>query len=127
MPEPFDSLAEFIPQLSQIMTAQVLHLDSFQIVPDTLIGIQVRRIAGQQFQLYAFGGAVTQEVLDGLRAVGRQLVPDDQEFAGDMVQQVLQKADDIVTVKGFILLHGVQLSLWGNRADHRQMFPVRIA
>lgn len=44
-----------------------------------------------------------QEVLDGLGAVNRRAVPDDEEFAGDVMQQMAQEAHNIRAFVGALL------------------------
>jgi hypothetical protein len=82
--EPFFGAAQGQRQLSQVMAAEIAEFNALQVVPDALVRIQLRRVPRQLLQVQPSGGAVTQEVLDGLAAVNRRAIPDDQELAGDL-------------------------------------------
>ena len=51
----------------------------------------------------------------------RRPVPDDQEFAGDVAQQMLEEADDVRALVGPLLHQHQQLPGRGDAADDRQM------
>ena len=70
--------------LGEIMATQVLHLNMFQVVPDTLIGVQVRGIAGQTHQMNTLSAPVSQKVFDRLSAMSGQPIPDDEQLARDV-------------------------------------------
>jgi len=87
--------AEFEPQLGQVIAAQVPQFDPLQHIPDAFIGIQLRRVGGQLFQPDAGCTALGEEVFDYLSAVNRRAIPDDQQLARDVPQQVLEEANHI--------------------------------
>lgn len=55
------------------------------------------------------GRALSEEVLYGLSPLGGQPIPNEQQFAGNMAQQVTQKVHDSRTIKGRVLDHHIQL------------------
>ena len=81
VPQPLCGLAQFGAKLRQITTADVLEFDSLEVVPDTLIRVQIGCIAGQAFQMDALGSTTGQKVLDDLTAMDGRAIPDDQQLA----------------------------------------------
>lgn len=112
---------EFLPELSEVPTAAILEFDALQSVPDALGWVQVRRIAGQPFEMQPCGRAGCQEVFDRLTFVDRSAIPDDEDFAADLAQQLAQKAhDSLVHIRLFLLLQE-QTPVEGEPADDREM------
>ena len=99
----------------------------FQIVPDPLIWIQVRCIPWEAFQPEPCGGASGQKVFDGLTAMNRGAVPDNEQLALDGGLQLLQKGDDGSAVVSFGLHRQVELTRRCNGADHRVMITSELA
>ncbi len=64
--QPFLGFAQFAAQMIKVVTTDVPELDPFEVLPDALVGVEIRRIAGQAFQVNTFGSATGQEVFDGL-------------------------------------------------------------
>ena len=83
------------------------------------IRVQIGCIAGQPFQAKPLRTTIGQEVLDGLASVDRRAVPDHQQFAGDVTQQVLQKADHIRATESTLLCHQQQGAVYCDAADGR--------
>lgn len=71
VPQASGSFPQFIAQFIQVMAAQVLHLDLFQITPNAFVGVQIRRVARQAFQVDTLGCTLTQKILDRLTVMGR--------------------------------------------------------
>ena len=121
-----DGFAQFILEFLQVMTAQVLHLNVLEIVPYPFIGVEFRGITRQLRQIQLFRATLAQKVLDRAAAVSGQAIPDDQQLATDVTREVLQKLHDGLAIKRLLPRHGVQFAFRRNRADHRQMLPVRV-
>ena len=105
------------------MTTKIAQFDILQIVPDAFIGIQIRGIAGQTLQVNPSGGSIAQEFFHHLSPVSRKPIPDDQELALNVPQQMLEKAHNMGPTKRLFLNARVQFPLWRHRADRREMFP----
>jgi hypothetical protein len=86
--------AQGVPQFGQVMTTQVAKLHRLQVVPDAFVRVQLRRITGQTFQVKAVGSALSKEVLNRLSMMGGQSIPNEQQLARNLAQQVTQKAHD---------------------------------
>lgn len=108
-------------QLAQVAAAEVAQLDALEIVPDALVGVQLRRVAGQLLQLQASGSTGAQKVLDGLAAMDRRPIPDDQQLATEFAQQHAQKAHHIVRVIGSLLGLHEQATVGGDATDGGEM------
>lgn len=80
-----------------------------EIVPDPFVGIQVRCIGRQACQVDASRGTVGQELAKGLAAMDGGAIPDDQQLARDLLEQQLEKGDDIIAIKGLVLHAQVEL------------------
>ena len=121
--EPLNSLFQFGVQVLKVKTNQIAQLNAFQIAPDALIGIQFWSIAGQLFQPDTLRRPGAEKVLDCTAAVRGNAIPDHQELARNVIQQVLQKTHYIWPLEGMILDHQVKLACRGNRADRREVIP----
>jgi hypothetical protein len=113
--------SEVASEMSEGLTADVAQFDALEVAPDALVRVEVRRVAGELLQADAVGAALGQKVLDGLAAMDRRAIPDHQELAGDMAQQVLEEAHDIRALVGVVLHEHQQAALGGDPADDRQM------
>jgi hypothetical protein len=69
----------------------------FQIAPHIFDGVEIRRIARQAFQLEPLRTTTRQELLDDPAEMDRRAVPDHQDLAWDVLQQMLQKAHHCLT------------------------------
>ena len=121
MTEACSREAEMASKVSEILAADVPQFDALEVVPDPFIGIEVRGVPRELFQADAVGAALRQEVLDRLAAMDRSAVPDDQDLAGDVTQEVLEEAHDIRARVGVVLHQHEQAPLRRDAADDRQV------
>src|SRR5215208_4368497 len=56
----------------------------------------------------------------------RRAVPDDEQLARNLAQQMPQEADHVRTLEGALLLHHQELALQSDGADHRQMIARKV-
>src|SRR5579871_879294 len=94
MAQAGDGQAELPLELREIMADEVAQLDALEMLPDAFVRIHLRRIAWQALQQQTLALLGSEEVLHRLRAVNRGAVPQDQQLALDLPQQVAQKAHD---------------------------------
>src|SRR5215831_14654286 len=92
--------AELALELGDVVTASVAQLDPLPVAPDPLIRVHVRRVAGEGLEGEAPGRAPGQEILDDLAAMDRGAVPDDQELAREVAQQVPEEAHHVRALEG---------------------------
>ena len=121
MAETGSGKAEVTSEMSEVLAADVAQLDALEVVPDALVRIQFWGVAGEPLQADALGSTLGQEVLDRLAAMDRSAVPDDQELAGDVAQEVLEEAHDIRALVGVVLHQHEQAPLRRDAADGRQV------
>ena len=112
---------ELAAQVGEVLAADVAQLDVLQVGPDALIRVQVGGVAGELLQADPSGASLGQEVLDRLAAMDRSAVPDDQELAGDVAQEVLEEAHDIRALVGVVLHQHEQAPRRRDAADDRQV------
>src|SRR5215212_1124140 len=119
-------LAQLDLQLREALAAEVLQLHILQMLPDPLLGVEIGRVAGQLLQLQPPGRPASQKIFDRSTAMYRRSVPDEEQFARDLPQEVPQEADHIRTLEGPLLLHRVEFALHGDGADHGQMIARKL-
>jgi len=56
MPQTLSSSNEFAMQVVQIGTTDIAEFDAFKVIPDLIIWIEIRGIAGKLFQPQALSG-----------------------------------------------------------------------
>ena len=111
MPESLLGLAQFPPQLGETPATDVLELHAFQMLPNTLIGIQLGSVARKLFELGPFGSALGQKTLSRLCCGGwANPVPDHQKLTRDLSQKMPQECDHIRSLEGTFLLVHVELA-----------------
>jgi len=84
-------------------------------------------MAWQAYQMDAFGSAMSQEILDHSAAVDWGIVPDDEQFARDEAHLMLQKTDHSMTSKALALHLHVQLAIWCDAANGKQVIVGQVA
>jgi hypothetical protein len=108
------------------MATQVFHLGILQMAPNALGRVQLWGIGGKLLQVDAFGSTICQEVLDGLASMSGQAIPQDQQLARDVTQEMFEKAHNIGTSEGVVLDHHIQLSFRCDRSDGRQVIAAQV-
>lgn len=119
--QPLDGQPQFEPQLGKIGAAEVAEFDVLEIVPDPLVGIEVRGVAGQLLQLEPRRRSLGKEVLDRLSAMNRRPIPNHQQLARNLAQQMLQKADDLRAAKRPLPHLQEEPTVVGEAADDGEM------
>ncbi len=92
--------SQFPPQLLQILAPAVREFLARQHIPHPLVGIQIGGVAGQPFQVQPVGRSCLQEVRDCLTAMDRRPIPDHEELAGNLAQQLPQELYDCRAAEG---------------------------
>lgn len=108
-------------QLVQVLAAAVLQFDPLQQIPDSLVGVELRRVAGQLFQVESPGRPSGEEVLHRLAPVNRRAVPDDQELPAHSAQELPEKGYDRRTPHCRLLDMGEQPARRGDGTDSREV------
>jgi hypothetical protein len=119
--QPLGRQAQVVAKVRQVCTAEIPQLHPLQVVPDPLVRIQIRRVPGQRFQVEALGTTAGQEVFDRLAAMDRRAIPDHQQLAGNMAQQMAQEAHHILAAQGPLLDQEQELAIRGNTTDGREV------
>jgi hypothetical protein len=110
-PHTFDGIMKFTMKMRQVNTTDVAQLHAFELLPDTLVGVQVRGLRWQALQVQPLRRAVGQELPDGVAAVDRRAIPYDHQPACHLPQQVFEKSHDIAGIERMVLAIEIQLAL----------------
>lgn len=121
VPEPAHGEAEFPAQFVHVHAAAVLQFLAFEQVPQPFRWVQVRRIGGQPLQMESLRCTGGKEVFDRLAAMDGRAVPDHEQLASHLAQQLAQEADDRWPAEGRLLDVGEEPAIGGEGADHREM------
>ena len=108
-----------VSEPTEVGEANITEFDILQVVPQAIDWIEVGCVAGQAFQLEPRGGTLSQEGPHSLAPVRRQAIPEDQELARNLAEQVLQEAGDAVPVEGLALHLRVDLAGLSERPNDR--------
>jgi hypothetical protein len=95
----------------------------FEQVPDPFVGIEFWGVAWEPLQLQPGGRTGAQKCLHLLAAMDRGAVPDDQQFAPNLAEQLAQEGDHRRPTKRVLLDMSEQPSVWGQPTDGRQVVP----
>ncbi len=119
--EPLARGAELPSRLREIRTAEIAHLHALEVPPNPLLGIDLWRVAGEALQVNPRSRTLAEELLDCLAAVDRRTIPDDQQLARDVTQQMLQEANDLGAPDRRLVDLEVELLVQTHGPDHREM------
>ncbi len=117
--------AKVASELGEILAADVAQLHALEIAPDALVRVEVWSVARERLQADTSGATLSQEVLDRLATMDRGPIPDDQELAGDVAEQMLEKAHDIRALIGVLLHEHQQPARWSDATDNRQVITAQ--
>src|SRR5437899_7635471 len=81
-------------QLAQVLRAEIGDLVLLQVAPDVLDRVEFRSIGGKKLQPEA-PSLLPHEVPHCAAAMDRQSIPDNQQLAGNVPQQMRKKLDDL--------------------------------
>jgi hypothetical protein len=119
--ETSGSQAQMVLQIMRVRGADVSQLDVFEVCPDALVRVQIGSVTGQLFETQAGGRTLGQEGFDGRTAMDRSTVPDHQQLARDVSQQVLEEADYLRATERVVLDAQQQSTTRGDATDNRQV------
>src|SRR5262245_48237259 len=102
VPEPGCSQSQFIAQFGSILTHYILEFDVLEVAPDAFIWVQIGCIGGQSFEVEPIP-TLCQNVFDRLTAVNGGAVPNQQQFAWNVTQHVLEKGDDLSATDALLM------------------------
>ncbi len=120
-PQALDREAQLAAQFREVVTDQVTEFDPLEVVPDAFIRVELRRVGGEPLQLKPSGRSLREQVLDWARAVDRRPVPQDEELAREVAEQMLKKTRAILASEGMVLDLKQQAAGWRDRTDDREM------
>ena len=120
-PDPLDRVAQFLAQMREAEAAHIAQLDAFELRPQPLTGIQVRRIGREALDMEPLPGSIREELCDHAAARNRCPIPDDHQMARDFPQQMLQEGHDIGRVDRPFLAVNIQLPRGGDGTDGREV------
>jgi hypothetical protein len=107
--------------MRQVNTTYVAQFHTFELLPDTLVRVQLRGIGRQALHVEAVRYPIREEVFDDLTAVDRRAIPNEYDPARHLPQQVLEKGDDVAGIQSVALAMEIQLPLRGDGADGGEM------
>ena len=94
---------QVIAEIMEVRTADIAQVDTFEIGPDAFIGIQVWGMTGQLVQTPPCGTARGKKLFDGPTAMNRRAVPDHEQFAGQVAQEVAEELHHVWRAERMIL------------------------
>ncbi len=77
MSETFSRSNKLLREVVQIATTEIAHLNALEVLPNALVGIKIRCIARQLFQMHPFSCARFEKGFDLFAAMDRRSVPDE--------------------------------------------------
>ena len=83
--------------LGQIVATHVRQLDLLEMPPDSFLRIGLRSVAREPLAVNPASRTGGEELLDDATPVDRRSVPDDEQLARDMAQEMAEKAHDVGT------------------------------
>ena len=109
--------------MREIEATHIAQLDPFEICPEALDRVQLRGIGRKPLYLDPLSRAIGQERCDEVTTVNRWPIPEEQQTAGHLAQQMFQKGYDIDRVDRLLLTVKIELTFRGEGADRREMIP----
>jgi hypothetical protein len=107
--------------MRNIEAAHITELDPFELLPEPLARIRLRRIRRQALQMKALRCAIGQELPDDMTPVNGGSVPENDHSPWDFTQQMLKKGDHVGGVDRTVLAMEIELALRRDGTDGREM------
>jgi len=101
--KPSGCPAEVLFEVLEVGATDIPQLHVFELRPDPLVGVQIGCVARQLLKSQSLGCALSQKHLDGLGSMDRRTVPDHQQLARDVAQQMLEEADHLGAIERVVL------------------------
>src|SRR2546423_736561 len=121
-PEPGFCLPEFIPEMLDALTADVLELHPLQMPPNAFIWIELGRVGRELLYLNALFSDLREERLHLLASVNGSSVPDQEELV-QIAHQMSDEIDDLRALDGVFVLLGEQTPTRRYGRDGGEMVP----
>lgn len=112
---------EFPAQFVQVVAAAVLQLAPLEQVPNALIRIELGRVGGQTLKMQPGGRASGEEGLHRLAAVDRRAVPQHEQLAANLAQELTEEGDHRLAPKRGRLDAGEEPAIGRDRADDAEV------
>jgi hypothetical protein len=113
-------LAQFVPKFIEVCTTDSAEFDMLEIAPDAFDRIQIRCIRRQAFQLNVGCCTFGQKAFH-LPIVNRRSIPDNQQFASQMLLEMLEEPHYIGTGQGPSAAAQIEATIARDRTNHRTM------
>lgn len=107
--------------MGKIEATHIPQLSPFELVPEALARIQLRSIRREPFDVEALRRAIGQELFDHVTAMNWGPIPDNDQAAGHLAQQMLKEGDHILRVKGVILTLEIEFAPQRDGTDGREV------
>jgi hypothetical protein len=88
---PLFGAAQGQTQRRHLRTADVAQFDPSEIIPQAFDGIEVGGVGWQLLQMQPLGRSPSKEVLDGLAAMNRRSIPNNQQFPKILRRSIRKK------------------------------------
>ena len=108
-------------QMWEVEAAQIAQLHAFELLPESLARVQLRGVGWQALQMDARRRTTGQELFDGVTAMDRGAIPDEDHAAGHLAQQVRQEGDHIRRVERAVLTVEIPFALRRDGTDGREV------
>lgn len=93
LPKPLACGPELLAEFAKISAAEVSHLNTLDMAPNPLFGIKLGSISWKPLQVDTSSCSLTQELLDQLASVNHGPIPDNEQFARNVAQQMFEEGD----------------------------------
>jgi hypothetical protein len=121
LPKSLAGTAQLPADFCEAGAADVAQLDVLQMPPDSFLRVEFGRVAGEAFEVQPVAGFHMQELLDGAATMDRRAVPEHEQLAWYMTQQVAAKANDFHLRDGVLMNLKVQPLILTHGTDDGQM------
>jgi hypothetical protein len=108
-------------EIGQVRAADVSQFEVFEVRPDALVRVEIGSATGRSLEAQALRRTFGQKGLDSLTAMNRRAVPNHQQLAGKVSQQMLEEVDELGAAERVILHTQQQSSAWGDATDDGQV------
>lgn len=121
LPQALAGRPQFTPRLGEVGTADVPQLDVLEMAPDAFFGIQLRRVARKALEVDPRGRPLPEKLLDDPAAVDGGAVPNDEQLAPDVPEQMPEEANDLAARDRVVVDLKVELRGEPDGADDREV------
>lgn len=126
LPEPLACGTELVVQLGELSATEISCLDPLNMAPDPILGIQLGCVGGKALHVNVSGSLLAQHLLDQLAPVHCCPIPDDEQLARNMPQQLHEEGTHFTATDRMCMDLKLELAPLRDSTNYRKVIVAQL-